>query len=169
MTKLRDERAEDTEAIAAVLDAAFGGEEESRLVSALRAEGSLAISQVAELDGRVVAHIGFSPVRVVRASGEARGLALAPMAVLPEHQGSGIGSSLVVSSLGVARELGVGWVVVLGHPEYYPRFGFERAAGFGLRCRWEVPQEHYMALELEPGSLVGVAGEVLYAAAFDAL
>lgn len=93
-------------------------------------------------------------------------LGLAPMAVAPSHQRQGIGSALVRAGLERCRALGSGAVVVLGHPAYYPRFGFSPSVHFGIRSEYEVPEEAFMVLELQPGFLRGISGTVQYHAAF---
>ena len=93
-------------------------------------------------------------------------MGLAPMAVLPARQRGGIGSALVRAGLDACRQLGCTAVVVLGHPAYYPRFGFQPASRFALGCEYDVPDEAFMALEVEPGSLVGKAGTIRYHRAF---
>src|SRR4051794_28234592 len=103
---------------------AFGGEVEARLVEALRAGGYVRVSLVAEEAGRVVGRILFGDLPIVTSQGVVEALALAPMAVIPDCQGKGIGSALVRTGLQVCREHGHRIVVVLGHPEFYPRFGF---------------------------------------------
>jgi len=120
---------------------------------------------VAEQEGMVVGHILFSPVEVDHANGR-RLLGLAPMAVDPERQRKGIGSLLVHEGLTRCRAAGFDGVVVLGHAGYYPRFGFVPAQQFGLRCEYDVPADVFMALELAPGALRGLAGLVRYHAAF---
>jgi putative acetyltransferase len=89
------------------------------------------------------------------------------MAVVPAQQRTGLGSALVRAGLEQCRKLGFGAVVVLGHPDYYPRFGFSPAARFGIGCEYEAPQEAFMAIELQPGYLKGASGKVEYHAAFD--
>src|SRR5262245_48756412 len=124
-------------AIRRVNEQAFGRSAEADLVDALRARGRISLSLVAERGGEVVGHILFSPVRVDSARGSIAGLGLAPMSVLPAHQRTGIGSLLVRAGLDECRRADHGWVVVLGHPEYYPRFGFVPARRHGLA--WEHP------------------------------
>lgn len=164
MITIRPECPDDHEAVFQVNREAFGGESEARLVEALRR--SLAfipeLSLVA-LDGlRAVGHILFTKI-LVRGSGQSHdALALAPMAVLPAYQQQGIGSALVRRGLQDARALGHSVVIVVGHPEYYPRFGFVPAKPLGIHARFEVPNEAFMVLELRPNALRGVQGEVEY-------
>jgi len=168
MIVVRAERAGDAEAVRRVNELAFGAAAEADLVDALRANAQPQVSLVAVDDaGEVAGHIFFSPVTV---EPEAVGLllmGLGPMAVLPRLQKSGVGSRLVKEGLKECRRLGCAAVVVLGHPTYYPRFGFARASRLGLRCSYEVPDEVFMAMELEPGALGGRRGLVRYHPAFD--
>lgn len=160
MITVRAETAEDIPDVRRVNEAAFGRADEAALVDALRAAAQPQVSLVAELAGRVVGHIFFSPVSI--ASEESAALGLAPMAVLPEHQKQGVGSRLIREGLGECRRIGFDVVVVLGHPEYYPRFGFVPAARKGLRCEYPVPDEVFMVAELKPGALAGRRGLVKY-------
>jgi putative acetyltransferase len=166
-TRIRPERADDSGAVRALNDAAFGRPEEGELVDRLRAAGKLLVSMVAEEDGVVVGHIAFSRVVQRDGSGDANGAGLAPMAVLPDRQRSGIGSKLVREGLEACRAAGIGYVVVLGHPDYYPRFGFVPAGLFGIGCKWDVPDEVFMVRELATGALDAVRGIVDYEAEFD--
>jgi putative acetyltransferase len=139
---------------------AFGAPLEARLVDALRGcDGYLSL--VATSAQRIVGHILFTPV-TIDPPVDRRIAGLAPMAVRPEHQRSGIGSQLIRAGLEECRRSGYSAVVVLGHPEYYPRFGFLPAHTFGLTCEFPSPPEAFMALELEPGALGGIRGLVRY-------
>jgi putative acetyltransferase len=162
---VRPERAEDGAAVRAVHRAAFPTDTEARLVDRLRARGQARVSLVAEADGGVVGHILFSPVSVLTPSGPCQGLGLAPLAVLPPHQRRGIGSALVREGLAACRREGCGFVVVLGHPGYYPRFGFRRASAVGLGNEYGA-DEAFMVLELQPGSLPAGGGLVRYGPEF---
>jgi len=163
---IRGEAAEDRLAIHRVNALAFERPDEARLVDALREGARPYISLVAVDVERVVGHILFTPVAVESASGTGTALGLAPMAVLPECQRQGIGSRLVREGLAACRRQGHLVVVVLGHPNYYPRFGFVRAATKGLRCEYPVPDEAFMVAELVPGALMGQGGLVRYRAEF---
>lgn len=168
---IRVERGEDHAGIRQVNLDAFGRESEARLVEALRASEAFVpeLSLVAVLGQRVVGHILFTRVRIVERDGSRPALALAPMAVLPELQRHGIGSALVWHGLTEARRLGHKVVVVVGHPDYYSRFGFEPAHARGIRAPFEVPQEAFRVLGLAQGALDGVAGEVEYPPPFKGL
>lgn len=162
---IRDEKEQDLTAVHALNAAVFETTAEADLVDALRQQDLPVISLVAEEANAVVGHIMFSPVSL---SGhpELRIMGLAPMSVAPQHQRHGIGSALVHAGLARCKELGFGAVVVLGHPEYYPRFGFLPAKRFGIDCEYDVPEDVFMLIELQPASLRGVSGTIKYHAAF---
>jgi len=164
---IRRERPGETSAVRRVNEQAFGQRAEADLVDALRQRDEFLISLVAIEDEQVVGHILFSPVTVQsdRASWSAMGLG--PMAVLPQHQGKGIGSQLVEVGLEECRKTGHEVVVVLGHPEFYPRFGFEPSKPLGIRWKKEVPEEVFMVTELREGALAGRRGVVKYLPEFD--
>lgn len=159
---VRAERNEDRDAIHRVNELAFERANEANLVDALRAKASPTISLVAVIDGQVAGHIFFSPVAVESDGGVFAAMGLAPMAVLPEYQNQGIGSRLVREGLRECQRLGHYIVVVLGHPKYYPRFGFAPASLKGLRSEYDVPEEVFMVTELVPGALGGRRGLVKY-------
>ncbi|MGM0770732.1 MAG: GNAT family N-acetyltransferase [Halobacteriota archaeon] len=162
---IRKEEDNDYLAITEVNDHAFGQENEARLVVNLRMHSDFVpeLSLVAEVDGRIVAHILFFPVRIVDDGREFDTLSLAPMAVLPDFQKHGIGSALLKEGLTVAENLGYRSVVVLGHPEYYSGFGFRPASNWDIRAPFDdVPDDAFMAIELVEGSLNEVRGVVEY-------
>jgi putative acetyltransferase len=161
---VRSEEARDQGAVHTINCAAFGRAEEAKLVDLLRERAEPLVSLVAEEVGAVVGHILFTPVSLVGYRKLLMGLA--PMAVGPARQRAGIGSALVRAGLERCKLLDAAAVVVLGHPAYYPRFGFVPAAAFGLACEYDVPAEAFMALELRPGALRGAAGTLRYHAAF---
>jgi putative acetyltransferase len=163
---IRRERPDDVTAIRIVNERAFGRPAEANLVDALRAHGKATLSLVAEQDAQVVGHILFSPVTIEADHTVVAGAGLAPMAVLPEQQGRGIGSRLVVAGLAQCRAAGYERAVVLGHPEFYPRFGFIPASRYGLRSEYDVRDEVFMAMELRDGALQGCDGLVKYAPEF---
>ena len=162
---IRKEEPRDRAGVYAVNAAAFETPDEAKLVDALRESVAPLVSLVAEEQGRIVGHILFSPVTIT-GHPDLKVMALGPMAVLPERQRAGIGSLLVKSGLEKCKKLGCGAVVVLGHPWFYPRFGFVPASRFGLKCEFNVADEVFMALELVPGYLSGVSGTVYYHEAF---
>jgi putative acetyltransferase len=162
MTVLRPESPSDTGAIRAVHVASFPTDAEARLVELLRDGGGLVVSLVAEVDGGVVGHVAFSPVRV---DGAPVGVGLAPLGVLPTHRRRGIAARLVQEGLVACREAGYGWAVVLGDPAYYVRFGFRPASSWGLEDEYG-GRSAFQALELEPGGLPPDPGVVRYAPEF---
>jgi putative acetyltransferase len=155
---IRPETPANHESIRQVNRLAFGQEAETQLVDALRDGGFVRLSLVAELDGQVVGHILFSDIHIVSDGDSIDALALAPMAVVPEHQCKGIGSDLIQTGLEQCRQAGHRIVIVLGHPNYYPRFGFSPELAAPLQSQYA--GEAFMALELVPGALQGVTGEV---------
>lgn len=165
---LREEAEGDHAGIAAVTTAAFGGPGEAGLVEALRSAGALTLSLVAVAEGEVVGHVAFSPVTIVGDGGTYGAIGLAPMAVAPGWQGRGVGTRLIDEGLERLRAAGHRAVVVLGHPHYYPRFGFVPASRFGLRWEHDAPDEAFMARELVAGALAGRPGVVRYRPEFDA-
>ena len=165
---IRSEEARDRDAVRLVNERAFGGREEADIVEALHRANAVVVALVAEVGAAVVGHILFSPVTVEH-SNKPPLAGLAPMAVAPGNQKQGIGSVLVREGLARCRAAGVEGVVVLGHAEYYPRFGFVPAVQFGLRCEYDVAADVFMALELTHGALRGVSGLVRYHAAFAAV
>ncbi|HRQ41638.1 MAG TPA: N-acetyltransferase [Chloroflexota bacterium] len=170
MIKIRQELPEDMEAIWKVNEAAFGRPAEAGLVEALRRRGVVTLSLVAEWEGDVVGHILFSPVTITNESGGVvTAVALGPMAVSPNCQRQGIGSQLVQTGLDMLRQAGHEMVIVLGHPDFYPRFGFAPASQSGIRWEVEVPDEVFMVMALQPGALEGVTGIVRYQPEFSAV
>jgi putative acetyltransferase len=162
MMTIREERSDDAAAIRRVILEAFGGPAEAELVDKLRANGKFALSLVAELDGRVVGHILFTVVTIEDADPCSRALGLAPLAVSIQFQRKGVGSALMRRSLKLCRDMGHDAIVVVGHPEHYPKFGFLPASRYGLRCEYDVPEDVFMALELRAGALQGRGGLVRY-------
>lgn len=165
--RIREEQEEDRAAVHEIVSAEFDTGAEAALIDDLRSAEPI-VSLVADEGGSVIGHVMFSPVTLLEHP-EARLMGLAPLAVDYEHQGRGVGSALVREGLDRCRSLGVLAVVVLGHPEYYTRFGFEPASRLGLRCEYDVPDEAFMALELERGALDGMSGTVRYHSAFGRL
>jgi putative acetyltransferase len=172
---VRSERAGDEEGIRSIHRRAFETGAEANLVDSLRECGEQLISLVAEEDGELVGHILFSPIsiegteREVPMAGPASMVGLAPVAVLPGWQGRGIGARLVEEGLRACGEAGCGAVVVLGHPEYYHRFGFVQALSHGITCEFEAPADAFMVKELKKDALRDVRGRVRYHDAFKAV
>jgi putative acetyltransferase len=170
MLTLRVESEADRSAVRRVNLAAFAQSEEADLVERLTAEVSERLSLVAIEDAELVGHILFTPVTLENNGPPLKGMGLAPMAVLPQRQRRGIGTALVTEGLQRLRRAGCHFVVVLGHPGYYPRFGFEPASRYGIRCQWPgVPDEAFMLQPFDPDSLRGRRGVVCYHPAFNQL
>lgn len=165
---VREETPSDYETVYRVEAEAFGRPAEADLVDALRTQGVLALSLVAEMGGMVVGHIAFSPATIVGEECSVEAVALAPVAVAPEHQNKGIGSALVREGLQMCREAGHRIVFLTGHPNYYPRFGFSRGMDLGIRCDLVDPSsDSFMVMELVEGALVGCRGVAKFRPEFD--
>ena len=171
MHMIRPERADDLARVREVNLTAFETDLEANLVEALRAQARPLVSLVAvsdDADDIIVGHILFSPV-TLSSQPDLPIMGLAPMAVVPTRQRQGIGSDLVRAGIDACRDTGCVAVVVLGHAEYYPRFGFVPAARFELVSEYDVPDDVFMAMELTAGVLRGNAGTIRYHPAFAAV
>lgn len=162
---IRERQAVDDDAIRQLNDSAFGGPDESRLVEDLRAAHLGAVELVAVEGAAIVGHILFSPLAVTCGKEAIRALSLAPMSVQPGRQRSGTGSVLVRAGLESAKARGWQAVFVLGHPDFYPRFGFSAALARPFKAPFS--GEAFMALDLVPGVLAGGGGHVVYPPPFD--
>ena len=158
---IRTETPDDYPSIRRVNEEAFGGSEEADLIEALRAEGSVLLSLVAA-NADVVGHILFSRMSIKDSGHAVSAVALAPVAVRPELQRRGVGTALIREGVARLRDVGERLVIVVGHPEYYPRFGFVRPQSI----EHPFPSAAFMALELQTGALDGVRGRVCYPPAF---
>jgi putative acetyltransferase len=159
LIEIREERASDVAAVRDLNTRAFGQEQEANIVDALRSSGAAALSLVAIAAGSLVGHIMYSPITI---DGKLTGAALGPMAVLPEYQRGGVGSELVKTGNERLKRDGCPFIVVLGHAEYYPRFGFEPASAHGVSCEWNVPDNVFMLLILDEEKMRGVSGLAEY-------
>jgi putative acetyltransferase len=172
MIRIREERPEDIGEIRKVNEEAFtqafGQAPEADLVDRLRENSPRLLSLVAvDGDNAVVGHILFSPVKI-EGDRIVEGIGLAPMAVLPKFQRQGIGTRLVQAGIEMLKSKGRPFVIVLGHPDYYPRFGFEPASHKGTRCQWDgVPDEAFMILILDEKAMEGISGVARYRSEFD--
>jgi putative acetyltransferase len=174
MIRVRMETPEDGPQVRTVNELAFEQSAEANVVERLRRVCPDLLSLVAEEDDLVVGHILFSPVVVDGGARRVEGMGLAPVAVLPDRQRRGIGSALVRRGLDILRGRGCPFVIVLGHPAYYPRFGFQIAAEYGLSCQWEgvpaeanVPDEAFMVAIMDPAAMADVSGVARYRDEFD--
>lgn len=161
---IRDERPDDEAAVRDVHRFAFRQDLESRIVDALRANKAALVSLVAIEGNRVVGHIMYSPASI----GDVVGAGLAPVAVLPEYQRRGIGSRLIEEGNRRLGATGCPFIVVLGHAEYYPRFGFQPASRYNVTCEWNVPDEAFMLLALDVPRVQGISGLARYRHEFSA-
>jgi putative acetyltransferase len=159
MTTIRRERPGDERQIYEVNYRAFERKAEAEVVDALRTACPEGISFVAEEDGKLVGHILFTPAVIESEDKHVMGAGLAPLAVLPEYQRKGIGSALVKAGLEEIKKAGEPFVVVVGHPAYYPKFGFERASKYGIHCEYaEVPDEASMIVVYDEERIKGING-----------
>lgn len=165
---IRLEQQGDTPAVRKVNEKAFGRKTEANLADSLREACSNLLSMVAILDGHVVGHIMYSPVGIDSADPAVEGMGMGPVAVLPEYQRRGIGSRLIEESLERLRQQSCPFVVLAGHPSYYPRFGFEPASQHGLTCQWDgVPDEVFMVLIMDEHAMARVSGVARFRDEFD--
>ena len=164
MISIRSEKPKDYQSIYNVNKLAFNGEVEAKLVNNLRKTKGFVpeLSLVAIKDGEVIGHILFSIVHIQTDTKNISVLALAPMAVLPKHQKQKIGSMLLREGLKKCKELGHKAVILVGHPDYYPRFGFCPAKEKGLKLPFDAPDEAFMVYEIIPQILEGINGMVIY-------
>ena len=163
MITIRPERPEDAAGVRHVNEAAFGQPAEAGIVDKLRHTCADSLSLVAAEDDAIRGHILFTPVTIEGAVRRVVGMGLGPMAVVPNRQQQGIGSQLVQRGLEILRQRGCPFVVVIGHPEYYPRFGFEAASKHGLVSQWPgVPDAAFMVVVLDARVMAGAFGVARY-------
>ena len=162
MVSFRQEKFGDEPAIRQVNERAFGQSDEAILVNALREQNAVVLSMVALENNQIVGHILYTQVTIRDTDIESQALGLGPMAVLPAYQKKGIGSTLLIASLNELRRIGEKIVFVLGHPDFYPKFGFVPAKKFGIKCEFDAPDEAFMVLELQENALAGRKGIVYF-------
>lgn len=172
MVTIRQEQKNDYRKTEEVVKEAFSHEEfsdkkEHELVKRIReCDAFVPVLSIVAVDEDIVGHIMLSKITIEKDGVSVDSLALAPVSVDPSHQKKGIGGKLIAAALEKAKELGYGSVVVLGHPEYYPKFGFKKASEWNIKAPFEVPDEVFMAMELRGDALQGVEGIVQYSSAF---
>ena len=159
--EIRPQQEQDQNAVYRLNSSAFASDAEARLVDCLRKRASPVVSLVAVVDHEIAGHILFSPLWHSQHT-DALIMGLAPMAVAETVRNQGIGSALVASGITACARLGAGAIVVLGHPGYYPRFGFTPASDYGIECEYDVPDEAFMAIELTPQFLASRPGTIKY-------
>jgi putative acetyltransferase len=168
MVTIREEQSDDIAGVHVINEVTFGESAEAEIVDSIRSVCPDVVSLVAVDVGRILGHIFFSPAFVSTPGGAVQGMGLAPMAVLTERQRQGIGSLLVQAGVDAMRERGCPFVIVLGHPEYYPQFGFVPASQYDLSCQWDgVPDDAFMVLVLDEATMSGVSGIARYRDEFD--
>jgi putative acetyltransferase len=166
VTQIRVAEPDDADAIVRVHTAAFGRSDEGEIARKLHARGDVCVSLVAQDGDAIVGHVIFSPVAVDGMRFPLPPLGLGPVGVLPEYQRSGVGIDLCRAGIAACWKRGAPFLVVLGHPTYYPRFGFVPAMRYGLTFGDAPPRDSFMALESAPGALAGVIGPVRYGPEF---
>ena len=156
------EKKQDIPAIRRLNEIAFGEKGEANLVDALRERGAITLSLVALEDERIVGHILFSPVTIEHEGAAIKAVGLGPMAILPEYQNTGIGSRLVRYGIDELKKLGVDLIVVLGHPAFYPRFGFVPASRYSLRCEFDGVPENTFMVHIINDTVAGNLGGIVH-------
>jgi len=159
LIEIREEGPHDVAAVRDLNRRAFGQDQESNIVDALRGSGAALLSLVATVNDRLVGHIMYSSAVI---GDSVTGAALGPMAVLPECQRQGIGSKLVEAGNQKLKDAGCPFIIVMGHADYYPRFGFRPASEHGIKCEWDVPDDVFMLLVLDQAKVQGVSGLARY-------
>lgn len=163
MIEIRPEQPSDIKEIRNINNLAFEQPEEGLIIDKLRNNCDEILSFVVVINKKIVGHILFSSVVLEGTSKKVHGIGLAPMAVLPEFQRQGIGSKLVTEGIKTIKNSGCPFIIVLGHEKYYPRFGFERASKYDIKCQWEgVPDDAFMVMVLNKNKIKGISGVARY-------
>ena len=166
---IRPETPSDTKAITKINDLAFGRKNESVLISTLRSNAAFdpRLSLVALKSGELIGHIFLFPIFIQTEQENYPSLSLGPIAVHPEHQNQGVGGRLISQGHEAALKVGYTSVILVGHPWYYPKFGYRMASIWGLTNPWGIHNEAFMAIELVKGSLEGKSGLAKYPEEFN--
>ena len=172
--RIRREEPKDFKTVFNLIEKAFESEQmsdhkEQLLVERLRKSNAFVpeLSMVCEIENKIIGHILLTKLKIKNEQEEFDSLSLAPISVLPEYQGKGVGGTLIKEAHKKARELGFKSIILLGHEKYYPKFGYERADKFGIELPFEVPKENCMAIELIENGLQGISGTVEYPKEFN--
>jgi putative acetyltransferase len=165
---IRLEQQSDISDIRELNEKVFGQPQEANIVDNLRVNCDEILSIVAIENEKVVGHILFIPVTIEDNNDAVKGMGLAPIAVLPEFQRKGIGSRLVNWGIEELRKTAYTFIIVLGHPDYYPRFGFESASRYGIKSQWEgIPDNAFMILWLNKSKMIQIWGKAKYRSEFN--
>lgn len=167
--RIRPEQPDDIDAITLVNKLAFERDDEAILVLKLREVAKPNVSLVAEDDaGQIIGHILFTPASIHAPHGDIAGMGLAPMAVHPDHQIQGVGTQLLKAAINRIAQMDYPFIIVLGHVDYYPRFGFVPASLRNIRCQWTgIPDEAFMILVLDPIAMQHISGTAYYHPVFE--
>jgi len=161
--EIRPEKPEDIDEIRELNERAFHQSHEAKIIDKLRKNCADLLSLVAIENDKIVGHILFSPAVIEGLHGVTHGMGLAPMAVLPSMQKQGIGTQLIKAGIEILKGAQCPFIIVIGHPEYYPRFGFERALPYGIQCQWEgIPDEVFLILRLDQSVMKQISGLAKY-------
>lgn len=159
LIEIREERSDDVVAVREVNRRAFGQDQESNIVDALRTNGAALLSLVAIVNGQVAGHILYSPLTVAE---NVHGVALGPMAVVPEYQRRGIGTKLIEAGNRKIKDAGRPFIVVVGRAQYYPRFGSRPASEYGIKWEWDISGRSFHVLVLNEAKMQGASGLAKY-------
>lgn len=163
MVTIREENKNDSIKIREINNIAFNQPQEGEVVDKIRKSDSKVLSLVAEIDDTIVGHIFYSDAIIESNDKKIYGMGLAPMAVLPSHQKQGIGKLLINESLKILKKKDVPFIIVLGHEDYYPKFGFEIASKYNVKCQWDgVPDEAFMIMLIDKGIMSKIQGVAKY-------
>jgi len=163
MITIREENKNDLITIKKINDKVFGQSQEGDIIDKIRESDSQVLSLIAEIDNNIVGHIFYSTAEIEFNNERIAGMGLAPMAVLPEYQKQGIGKRLIIESLNILKKKPIPFIIVLGHEDYYPKFGFEIASKYGIKCQWDgVPEEAFMIMILDKEKMSNIHGVAKY-------
>ncbi len=162
--EIKREKKRDFEEVDMLLQVAFENKSIAQMVQQLREKDAFIpeLARVARINNQIIGVIHYSHIQIIKGKKITSSISMAPLAVLPAYQNLGIAAELIRNSFAKAREKGYKSVIVMGHEEYYPRFGFKLASGFNIVCPYDVPNENFMALELFPDTLANANGKVKY-------